>query len=99
MDFVEIARRAGPETARRLQSNDYFDTHIAGHGREVDGERLDELTRGAVILGVEAVDYPLTDGLYIYMRLPAGEVISLSIEADGQDGDYSILRINETAII
>ena len=61
-------------------------------------EELDELTRGAVILGVDPVDYPLTDGIYIYMKLPAGDVIALLIESNGQGGDYETLRISKTAI-
>ena len=101
MNFAEIARRTSPEIAQKLQSNDYFDKHIAGQEQAIDGERLDDLTRGAVILGVETVDYPLTDGLYIYMRRPAGDVIALLIEtdADEQDGgSYEVLRISKAAI-
>ena len=56
MNFAEIARRTSPEIAQKLQSNDYFDKHIAGQEQAIDGERLDDLTRGAVILGVETVD-------------------------------------------
>ena len=101
MDFVEIARRTSPETAQKLQSNDYFDTHIAGQEQEIDAERLDDLTRGAVILGVETIDYPLTDGLYIYMRRPAGDVIALLIETDADEqhgGCYEVLRISKAMI-
>lgn len=98
MNYITIARMTDPETARKLQSESYFDNHIAGHRQAIDGEELDELTRGAVILGVDPVDYPLTDGIYIYMKLPAGDVIALLIESNGQGGDYETLRISKTAI-
>lgn len=101
MDFVEIARRTSPDIAEKLQSESYFDEHIAGQGQDVDGERLDALTRGAVILGVEPIDHPLTDGLYIYLKRPAGDVIALLIEtdADEQDGgSYEVLRISKALI-
>ena len=101
MNFAEIARRTSPEIAQKLQSNDYFDKHIAGQEQAIDGERLDDLTRGAVILGVETVDYPLTDGLYIYMRRPAGDVIALLIEtstAAEYSGLCDVLRISKATI-
>lgn len=108
MDFVDIARRTSPDIADKLQSDRYFDEHIAGQGQDVDGERLDDLTRGAVILGVEPIDYPLTDGLYIYLKRPAGDVIALLIETDTAaefgnctqcgGGLYDVLRISKAMI-
>lgn len=101
MDFAEVERRASPGIAQRLQSNDYFNKRISGREQEIDGERLDDLTRGAVILGVETVNYPLTDGLYIYMRRPAGDVIALLIEtstAAEYSGLCDVLRISKATI-
>lgn len=100
MDFAEIGRRTNPETAQKLQSNDYFNAHIAMQKQEIDAERLDDLTRGAVILGVETIDYPLTDGLCIYVKRPAEGVIAIWIEtnADKLDGGYDVLRISEVMI-
>ena len=98
MDYETIARIADPKTARNLQDDDYFNDHIAGCGKDIDGEKLDALIRGAVILGVDPVDYPLTDGLYIYMKLPAGEVMALLIESRKQGGDYEALKISGAAI-
>lgn len=98
MDYETIARTAGTETARKLQDDDYFNDHIAGCGKDIDGEELDALTRGAVILGIDPVDYPLTDGLYIYMKLPAGKVMALLIESREQGGDHETLKISGAAI-
>ena len=90
MDYETIARTAGTETARKLQDDDYFNDHIAGCGKDIDGEELDALTRGAVILGVDPVDYPLTDGLYIYLKRPAGDVIALFLDAAADCGALKI---------
>ena len=101
MNFAEIASAASPEIARKLQDDIFFNAHIAGRGQEVDAQRLDDLTRGAIVLGIETVDYPLTDGLNIYMRQPTGDVIALFIEtdADEQDGgSYEVLRISKAVI-
>ena len=86
MDFVHIARETSPETADKLRSNDYLSTGAA----DLDGEQLDDLTRGAVILGVETIDYPLTDGLYIYLKRPAGDVIALFLDAAADCGTLKI---------
>lgn len=78
MDFAEIARQTSPDIARQIQDADY----MTNRGQIIDGARLDDLTRGAQILGIDVIDYPLTDGLYLFIKRPAGDVIALLIEVD-----------------
>lgn len=49
---------------------------------EVDGKELDKIIEGATIVGAEPTDYPLTDGITIYIKNRAGELIALDIGAD-----------------
>ena len=49
---------------------------------EVDGKALDKIIEGATIVGAEPTDYPLTDGITIYIKNRAGELIALDIGAD-----------------
>lgn len=77
MDYQHIAAIAGPEAARKIeQESDNFVY------KDVDPETLDDLTRGAVILGTETIDYPLTDGMIIYLKRPAGDVIGVLFDID-----------------
>ena len=82
MNYSEISNLAGPDVARKLQDSDFFDNHIAGKEKPVDMNRIDELIRGAVVLKTETVDYPLTDGFYIFLKLRSGTVTALYIEQD-----------------
>lgn len=49
---------------------------------EVDGKELDKIIEGATIVGAEPTDYPLTDGITIYIKNRAGELITIDIGAD-----------------
>lgn len=83
MDYRAIEKLAGKDIAQKLEDNDYYDNHISVNGKTVSWYDLDDLTRGAVIIGVDLVDYPLVDGCYIYMKRPAGDVIALLFEPEG----------------
>ena len=102
MDYSLIKVIAGEDVAKKLCDNDYFDNHIGrSEGDTVDGEQLDKLIKGAFVLGAQPVDYPLTDGVYLYFRLRTGEVIALLIETDTDEqdgGSYEVLRISRTDI-
>ena len=100
MDYAEIARRTSPETAHKIKSDIVDSLFTAEHGRTVKGEQLDALTRGAVILGIEPIDSP-ADGIFIYLKRPAGDVMALLIETDVDEqngGSYEVLRIRKGKI-
>lgn len=48
----------------------------------VDGMALDKIIEGATVIGAEPTDYPLTDGITIYLKNRAGELVALDIGAD-----------------
>lgn len=48
----------------------------------VDGEALDALIAGMEVIGAEPTDYPLTDGVTIYLRGKDGNIKALDIGAD-----------------
>ena len=48
----------------------------------LDGMTIDALIAGAEIVGAEPVDYPMTDGLVIYMKTKSGELWTLNIGYD-----------------
>lgn len=50
--------------------------------RPVDGLKLDKLIEGMTVIGSEPTDYPLTDGITLYLRSPSGAMIALDIGAD-----------------
>ena len=100
MDYAEIARRTSPETAQKIKSDIVDSLFTAEHGQTVKGEQLDALTRGAVILGIEPIDSP-ADGLFIYLKRLAGDVMALLIETDVDEqngGSYEVLRIRKGKI-
>ena len=45
----------------------------------VDGEALDALIEGMEVIGAEPTDYPLTDGITIYLRASDGSIKALDI--------------------
>ena len=77
MNHQYITEQAGPEIAGRIDAG----INDSEYSR-ADPETLDELTRGAVVLGTETIDYPLTDGMILYLKRPAGDVISVLFEMD-----------------
>ena len=48
----------------------------------IDGLELDKAIEGLTVIGSEPTDYPLTDGITIYLKKPNGDVIALDIGAD-----------------
>lgn len=99
MNYAEVRRIAGELAARRMHSDDYFNNYISGHEKPVAAERLDDLTRGAVVLGVEAVDDP-ADGLVIYLQAQ-GAIIALFVDIDIAEqggGLYEVLRISKADV-
>jgi len=48
----------------------------------LDGMTVDALIAGAEIVGAEPTDYPLTDGLTIYIKSKSGELCALDIGYD-----------------
>ena len=49
---------------------------------QVDGLEVDRIITGLEVVGAEPTDYPLTDGLTIYLRDKAGKILALDIGAD-----------------
>lgn len=46
---------------------------------DVDGSKLDKLIEGMTVIGSEPIDYPLTDGIDIYLRGKDGFIYALEI--------------------
>lgn len=81
LSFIELL--AGKATAEKIQNESYFEDHIAGDCETLNGDDLDDLTRGATVLGVEPVtDPPLLCGVIIYLKTQPGELVALWIEAN-----------------
>lgn len=98
MNYEFIKAVAGPLAAAKIRSDKVYD--YLGDDQPVDAESLDEVIRGAVILGAEPVDYPFTDGLFIYVRQPGGRVLTLYIEGvQDTDGEYPGLTISKSIIV
>ena len=102
MDYNFIEQAAGKNVAKKLSSDNYCD-HILDRIHEIDALELDRVTRGSVILGVEPVDYPITDGLYIYVKQPGGRVMALYVEENENArgtrvAEPGVLCIKEAAI-
>lgn len=99
MNFIEFAQIAGEEKTRKIKDDDYFNSYIADNAQVVDPADLDGITRGAQIAGIEPIDYPFTDGLYIYLKQPTGAIIALLIEADPDDktgSEYNAIQVTQT---
>ena len=94
MDYQFITIAAGPEAAHRIEheSDDFI-------YKAIDPEELDALARGAVVLGMETIDYPLIDGMIIYLKQPAGGVVGLLFETDADEaGLYELLQTKIASI-
>lgn len=94
MDYRHITTIAGPEVAQKI--NEEYDSLIY---KAIDAEQLDDLIRGAVILGSETIDYPLTDGMILYLKRPAGDVISVAFDADADPKGLISLIVTRVATI
>ena len=94
MDYQHIIAIAGPETARKIDKE--YDSLIY---KDIDAEQLDDIIRGAVILGSETIDYPLTDGMILYLKRPAGDVISVIFDTDADPKGLIPLIVTRVAAI
>ena len=100
MDYCFIGNMAGPDIAEKIKSDHVFED-VAAAGQPIGANLLDALTRGGVILGIDPVNYPLTDGLYVYIKEPNGDILTLFIESDPLDPSgevFQCLRISGAAI-
>lgn len=94
MNYQHITAIAGPETARKIDKE--YDSLIY---KDVDPEEIDDLIRGAVVLGSETIDYPLTDGMILYLKRPAGDVISVAFDVDADEkGLISLIKTRVATI-
>lgn len=50
--------------------------------KPIDGEKLDAKITGLTVVGSEPTDYPLTDGVTLYLKDEAGKLLALDIGAD-----------------
>lgn len=95
MNYDAIRATAGPEVVKQLQDNDFYNREILGKSQAVAPLQLDRITKGAVILGIELTDYPLPDGITLYLQAPGGEIIALFIDADADEwkgGSWPVMK-------
>ncbi len=59
--------------------------------KEVDGEELHNIVAGMTVAGAEPIDYPATDGMILYFRSPAGDLIAVDISSDPYTQEFYIL--------
>ena len=74
------------------------------HGHLTEWKPIDEKTviatiRGATVEAVEPIDYPITDGVLLWLKAKDGHAIALEIGADTfnpkEDGNPFYMRIAE----
>lgn len=83
MDQIYIRKIIGAKAAEKLCDADLFNDHMSTAEKiNIDWDHLDDMLKGATILGVEPIDRPRTDGVYLHMKLMTGEVVSILIEED-----------------
>ena len=49
---------------------------------QVDGQKVDSLITGLKVVGAEPINYPITDGLIIYLKDTEGNITVLDIGTD-----------------
>ena len=49
---------------------------------DVDGLKLDTIIEGMTVIGSEPIDYPLTDGIDLYLKDKNGDIYALEIGYD-----------------
>ena len=79
MDYQYVTATAGEAAARIIEDGDSI------HYNKIDPETVDNLARGAVILGAETIDAPAPDGLIMYLKQPGGAVLALVVETETDD--------------
>lgn len=57
---------------------------------DLDGETLDGLLRGSMITGAEPIDYPVTDGVILYLKTADGRDAVLIVEQDPRGDSFNI---------
>ena len=74
MNYQYIEATAGEAAARIIEDGDSINY------KKIDPETVDDLARGAVVLGTETIDAPAPDGLIMYLKQPSGAVLALVVE-------------------
>ena len=93
MNYQHIEREAGAAAARIIEAGEPLDYD------QIDPEEVDELTRGALVLGAETIDAPDPDGIIIYMRLPSGKALALVVETTADEsGLYELIETRAATI-
>lgn len=75
MNWKYITAKAGKKTAESIY-HCYNDMKY----RQIDPETLDDIMRGGVVLGVETIDAPDIDGMILYIKRPAGDVLCIAFD-------------------
>ncbi len=94
MDYQYIKTMAGAKVVRIIDE-EYDDLTY----KDLDPEELDDLIRGSVVLGSETIDYPATDGMILYLKRPAGDVVSVAFDADADPKGLIPLIVTRVATI
>lgn len=55
----------------------------------IDGRELEALISGRRVRGVEPIDYPLTDGIIIYLQDNSGGLLALEVGTDSEQNGRS----------
>ena len=76
MNYQYIEATAGEAAARIIEDGDSINY------KKIDPETVDDLARGAVVLGTETIDAPAPDGLIVYLKQPGGAVLALVVETE-----------------
>lgn len=58
----------------------------------VDGMEVGTLIQGATVIGAEPIDYPLTDGVLLYLRDERGHTLVLDIGTDSTEDNSFYIR-------
>lgn len=93
MDYKYLETMTSPTAAAIIEDGNALDY------KPIDPESVDELARGAVILGAETIDAPFPDGIIIYIKQPAGGVLALVVETEADEsGLYELIRTEAATI-
>jgi len=81
MDFTGFKDIIG-DALNAADTDDFWNEIYDTAGTELDGEEMDEILRGAIILGTAPTDHPQTDGMDFVLKLRTGEIVDIMIEND-----------------
>lgn len=96
--YRAIEKLAGAEAAMLIDDAETFGKVIVD-AQEVKPRKLDAYLRGAVVLAIELIDTPPTDGIIIYFKRPKGEIFMLEVDALSHSKDGSFGRLDFTGAI